>query len=60
MSRVYTENTGGTYSIVGPLRWMAPEALTQREYCEKTDLWSFGVTIFELASRGDPYSYEMV
>jgi len=34
-----------TTSTVGPLKWMAPESITGQIYNEKTDVWSFGVTI---------------
>ncbi|EDQ85572.1 uncharacterized protein MONBRDRAFT_34165 [Monosiga brevicollis MX1] len=35
-----------------PFRWMAPEAITQRRFSEKSDVWSFGVLLFELTTRG--------
>lgn len=30
----------------GPIGWMAPEALTSREYSEATDAFSFGVLLW--------------
>ena len=39
-----------------PVRWTAPEALKQRKYSTASDVWSYGVVLFEvwsLASR--PY-----
>ena len=33
----------------------APEAITKREYSEKTDVWSFGITIIEILTRESPY-----
>ncbi|XP_030761792.1 uncharacterized protein LOC115886678 [Sitophilus oryzae] len=35
-----------------PLRWMAPEALESRMCDNKTDVWSFGVVLWEIASLG--------
>lgn len=35
-----------------PLRWSAPEVLTQRRYSEGTEVWAFAVTVWEIASVG--------
>lgn len=41
----------------GPLRWMAPECLSRREFSPKSDIWSFAVILYEIFSCGsDPYS----
>lgn len=34
---------------------MAPEAMTDRIYNSKTDVWSFGVVIYEILTRQTPY-----
>jgi len=40
-----------------PLWWMAPECFESRLYNEKTDVWSFGIVIWEVMSNGEtPYS----
>ncbi|XP_050310203.1 fibroblast growth factor receptor 1 isoform X2 [Anthonomus grandis grandis] len=40
-----------------PLRWMAPEAIECRKCDNKTDVWSFGVVLWEIASLGAfPYN----
>ena len=36
-----------------PYRWMAPEAIQKRSFSERTDIWSFGVTAWELLTHGD-------
>jgi len=40
-----------------PLKWMAPESIKFNFYNEKTDVWAFGVTLWEIMTRGQiPYS----
>eukprot|EP01147_Barroeca_monosierra_P003143 gene3143-5890_t len=39
-----------------PVRWACPEALNYGIYSRKNDIWSFGVLLYELFSRGKiPY-----
>jgi len=57
MSRIDLEQKelNVTNATTGPLKWMAPEALIDKVYTQKTDIWSFGVLIFEIIKRQLPY-----
>lgn len=49
MARVKKEAEGRsatTNQNVGPISWMAPEALVSREYSEASDAFSFGVLLW--------------
>ncbi|EKX41433.1 hypothetical protein GUITHDRAFT_42446, partial [Guillardia theta CCMP2712] len=57
-SRGETINT--TNSTARPIRWMAPESIRRRQYSEKSDVWAFGVTMWEIWSYGElPFSTEV-
>ncbi|XP_065180633.1 uncharacterized protein LOC135811333 [Sycon ciliatum] len=42
---------------VGTDRWRAPETLTENSYTEKSDVYSYGVVMWEIATRRLPYPH---
>jgi serine/threonine protein kinase len=52
----YFRREGGSEEKV-PIRWMAPESIEKDIYTEATDVWSFGVTVWEIFTCGRiPYT----
>lgn len=53
------DTTDGAYTTKGgkiPVRWTAPEAIAFRKFTSASDVWSYGVVMWEVISYGErPY-----
>uniref|UniRef100_UPI0037E9BA42 ephrin type-A receptor 8 n=1 Tax=Semicossyphus pulcher TaxID=241346 RepID=UPI0037E9BA42 len=59
LSRVLEDDPDAAYTTSGgkiPIRWTAPEAITYRKFSSSSDVWSYGVVMWEVMSYGErPY-----
>ncbi|CAB1437861.1 unnamed protein product [Pleuronectes platessa] len=59
LSRVLEDDAEGTYTTRGgkiPIRWTAPEAIAFRKFTSASDVWSFGIVMWEVMAFGErPY-----
>ncbi|XP_038825515.1 ephrin type-A receptor 8-like [Salvelinus namaycush] len=59
LSRVLEDDPDAAYTTSGgkiPIRWTAPEAIAYRKFSSSSDVWSYGVVMWEVMSYGErPY-----
>ena len=62
--RIFATNGGNDYyrgddEDAIPIRWMPPEAILENKYTVKSDVWAFGVLLWEIFSFAFQPSYGM-
>jgi serine/threonine protein kinase len=56
MSRVLQQDIEAkTRSNLGPIRWMSPESIGQQVYSKKSDVWMFGIVVYEIVAQCEPH-----
>jgi len=55
LSRVIDEEEANKLTACGTPAWTAPEVVRMERYTEKVDVYSFGIIMWELITRQEPY-----
>lgn len=62
LSRVLEDDPEAAYTTRGgkiPIRWTAPEAIAYRKFTSASDVWSYGIVMWEVLSYGERPYWEM-
>ncbi|XP_075401068.1 ephrin type-A receptor 5 isoform X7 [Tenrec ecaudatus] len=62
LSRVLEDDPEAAYTTRGgkiPIRWTAPEAISFRKFTSASDVWSYGIVMWEVVSYGERPYWEM-
>ncbi|XP_028655681.2 ephrin type-A receptor 6 isoform X1 [Erpetoichthys calabaricus] len=62
LSRVLEDDPEAAYTTTGgkiPIRWTAPEAIAYRKFSSASDVWSYGIVMWEVMSYGERPYWEM-
>uniref|UniRef100_A0A8C7X1S7 receptor protein-tyrosine kinase n=1 Tax=Oryzias sinensis TaxID=183150 RepID=A0A8C7X1S7_9TELE len=62
MSRILEDDSEVTYTSTGgkiPIRWTAPEAIAYGKFSSASDVWSYGIVMWEVMSYGERPYWEM-
>ncbi|TMS10010.1 Ephrin type-A receptor 3 [Larimichthys crocea] len=62
LSRVLEDDPEAAYTTKGgkiPIRWTAPEAIAYRKFTSASDVWSYGIVMWEVISYGERPYWEM-
>ncbi|XP_032190340.1 ephrin type-A receptor 5 isoform X7 [Mustela erminea] len=62
LSRVLEDDPEAAYTTRGgkiPIRWTAPEAIAFRKFTSASDVWGYGIVLWEVVSYGERPYWEM-
>ncbi|XP_041435672.1 ephrin type-A receptor 5-like isoform X2 [Xenopus laevis] len=62
LSRVLEDDPEAAYTTRGgkiPIRWTAPEAIAFRKFTSASDVWSYGIVMWEVIAYGERPYWEM-
>ncbi|XP_067108462.1 ephrin type-A receptor 4b isoform X2 [Osmerus mordax] len=62
LSRVLEDDPEAAYTTRGgkiPIRWTSPEAIAYRKFTSASDVWSYGIVMWEVVSYGERPYWEM-
>ncbi|XP_028658139.1 ephrin type-A receptor 5 isoform X1 [Erpetoichthys calabaricus] len=62
LSRILEDDPEAAYTTRGgkiPIRWTAPEAIAFRKFTSASDVWSYGIVMWEVMSYGERPYWEM-
>ncbi|XP_072373213.1 ephrin type-A receptor 5-like isoform X5 [Scyliorhinus torazame] len=62
LSRILEDDPEAAYTTRGgkiPIRWTAPEAIAYRKFTSASDVWSYGIVMWEVMSYGERPYWEM-